>query len=140
MSDATSYVGDLKVFSADDADEEWVIAKSAADAAAVWQEIAGAPLDFGDGQVAWVEEKTKRELMYDEQISPLMKQIIAIAKANDIPMFATFDLDDDRRDAGRLGLHCTTLLLPEDSSDKMKGMHRIQYPQPEIVFAIWSHQ
>lgn len=34
------------------------------------------------------------EAIYDEQISPLMKQIIAICKEHKIPMFATFEYAD----------------------------------------------
>lgn len=36
-------------------------------------------------------EKTEvKEKIYDEQISPLMKQIIEICKTNEIPVFAEF--------------------------------------------------
>lgn len=35
-----------------------------------------------------------KEKIYDEQISPLMKQIIQICKANDIPVFAEFQYGD----------------------------------------------
>lgn len=35
------------------------------------------------------------EKIYDEQISPLMQQIIEICKNHDIPMFADFQYSDD---------------------------------------------
>lgn len=43
---------------------------------------------------------TTLENVYDAEISPLMVQIIAIAKRAGIPMYASFKLDDD--------LACTT--------------------------------
>ena len=36
-----------------------------------------------------------KESVYDEKIFPLMKEIIDICKANDIPFFATFQYKDD---------------------------------------------
>ena len=36
-----------------------------------------------------------KEAVYDEQIAPLMKQIIEICNANEIPMFATFQYSND---------------------------------------------
>ncbi len=37
------------------------------------------------------KEKKEREKIYDEQIYPLMSQIIAICKANDMPMFCDIE-------------------------------------------------
>lgn len=53
--------------------------------------------------------ETPRETIYDAEISPLMTQIIAIAKRAGIPMYASFVLDD--------GLFCTTHIAPPRSPD-----------------------
>ena len=46
------------------------------------------------------------EKVYDEQIAPLMTQIIAICKEHKLPLFATFlYADDEDRGGGQL---CTT--------------------------------
>ena len=45
------------------------------------------------------------EKVYDEEISPLMKQIIQICKNNNIPMVASFVFENDE-DKGEG--HCTT--------------------------------
>ena len=69
---------------------------------------------------------TKREDIYDTQIGPLMTQIIAIAQAHDIPMLATFELDDDRASKERTGLKCTTaVLLPGTSRDVQQAAQMI---------------
>jgi hypothetical protein len=53
-------------------------------------------------------EEWDLESVYDEQINPLMARIIAICKANRLPMFASFayrkDSEDERTD------FCTTSL------------------------------
>jgi hypothetical protein len=41
------------------------------------------------------DERGPRERVYDEEIYPLMAQIIAICKRSDIPLVANFRLDDD---------------------------------------------
>lgn len=43
------------------------------------------------------------EQVYDDEISPLMSQIIAICKKHEMPMFATFQYKDneDEQDASR---------------------------------------
>lgn len=53
------------------------------------------------------------EQIYDEQISPLILQIIAICNAAGIKMLSSFalvDVDGEK-------LHCTTALLENTSSD-----------------------
>jgi hypothetical protein len=50
--------------------------------------------------------KTK-EQVYDEQINPLMAQIIAICKEHKIANLCTFSLDED--------LACTTLNIEDDT-------------------------
>jgi hypothetical protein len=69
------------------------------------------------------------EATYDEQISPLMLQIIAICKEHRIPMAATFVLNDE-------GMRCTTTLPFEPRGDE-KLTRTIQAMSPErpIVLA-----
>lgn len=50
-----------------------------------------------------------REGVYDNQISPLMTEIIRLRKEHDIPMAASFQYNDDRPD-GEAKL-CTTVIL-----------------------------
>lgn len=47
------------------------------------------------------------EKVYDEQIAPLMTQIIKICKENEIPVFATFAYAPDPEDL-EMNMHCTT--------------------------------
>lgn len=55
-----------------------------------------------------------RERLYDEQINPLMAQVIALCKEHDIPIVACFQIDDDRDtgDDDHQDLLCTTVVLP----------------------------
>jgi len=87
------------------------------------------------------EARTDKEAIYDEQISPLMAQIIKICQANNINMATTFSLDyDEEADET---LFCTTV-LPLDESDEV-GMKRIvecrkaMYPPSPHFTAITIH-
>ena len=53
---------------------------------------------------------TKREDIYDNEINPLMAKIIAICDAHDIPMVASFQINDDRGAAEEDVLMCTPVL------------------------------
>ncbi len=56
-----------------------------------------------------------KEQVYDEQISPLMKQIIAICKEHELTMISSFYLaSEDMRDEG--DVVCTTRLLYEGNT------------------------
>jgi hypothetical protein len=48
-----------------------------------------------------------KESVYDEQLAPLMTQILEICEANEIPMIADFFL---KRDEEQGDLHCTSAL------------------------------
>lgn len=50
------------------------------------------------------ETRGPLEVIYDEEISPLMREIIAISRRHDLPMFCTFALDGD--------LACTSINTP----------------------------
>lgn len=54
---------------------------------------------------------SNREDVYDNQISPLMTEIIRICKEHDIPMVASFQYDDRESDGAAL---CTTVILNQD--------------------------
>lgn len=68
-----------------------------------------------------------KEEAYDELISPLMSQIIAICKEHKIPCLANFSLDAES------GLQCTTTLLDEEwePSEKMLEAARLIYAKRE---------
>ena len=59
-----------------------------------------------------------KEQVYDEQISPLMNQVIAICQERGISMLATFALPVP----GNEGLACTTALA--DETGQQPPMHR----------------
>jgi len=78
-----------------------------------------------------------KEAVYDEQINPLMAQIIAICKEHDIPLVADFQLDDDR-DACDPGdtFHCTTYVVPENASKRLHAAKRALDPLPPVMMMI----
>lgn len=57
------------------------------------------------------------ELLYDEQIQPLMAQIIEICKANRIPMAASFEYAPSE--------FCSTLIPVKGQSDFMSDLGRM---------------
>lgn len=67
-----------------------------------------------------------KEQIHDEQICPLMAQIIAICKSHGIACFATFALPSEDNE----GLYCTTCLpdgdgvFPDVIKDCEKRLHR----------------
>ena len=67
---------------------------------------------------------TKEEI-YDEQISPLMTQIIAICKEHKIANVLSFSLDLEE------GLCCTTCMTQDEFAppEKFKECVRLLYPQ-----------
>jgi hypothetical protein len=77
---------------------------------------------------------TTREAVYDEQISPLMAQIIAICKEHKIPMLADFDISGEEDD----GLRCTTFLLDDEWNppDEFNAAWCILRPKPVSFVAM----
>lgn len=71
------------------------------------------------------ETRTQREVIYDEKIAPLMEEIIAVCKANDIPVLASFQLDDVRTPDTNDAFKCTTRILPQDAATHMHEAGRI---------------
>lgn len=86
--------------------------------------------------------RTPKEAVYDERISPLMEQIIALCKEHKINMVADFSLGYDPE--GDQTLFCTTALPKVDPSDE-KGVERMMAsyeairPKPQLfAFTITS--
>lgn len=52
-----------------------------------------------------------KEDVYDNEIAPLMKQIIEVCKREELPMVAQFYLKKEREDNGQ-PMYCTTTLVP----------------------------
>ena len=62
------------------------------------------------------QEKTREEI-YDEQIAPLMAQIVEICKQNDIPLVAQFQLSE-----GENAMMCSTVIVPAWADEFIKGL------------------
>lgn len=81
----------------------------------------------------------RKEAIYDEHISPLMAQIIALCKEHKINMAAQFALDPNEEDRT---LFCTTCLQnvdPDDTegTERMLKLRAVMYP-PEPCFAAFT--
>lgn len=79
---------------------------------------------------------TPKEDAYDELISPLMEQIIALCKEHKINMAAQFALDHDDYGAP---LYCTTGLSEADPDDlpgsrRVVELYRIMQPRGAPLF------
>jgi hypothetical protein len=61
------------------------------------------------------DNRGPRERAYDEEINPLMAEIIRVCKQHGIPMFASFELDQRPDRDPDDPLMCTTALLGEDN-------------------------
>ncbi len=78
-----------------------------------------------------------KEDAYDNEISPLMAQIIAICNREKIAVLATFQLTPDDVEGG--GLACTTALLTDEyepSAAQLKALDIVNPPPP--VFAAFT--
>ena len=58
--------------------------------------------------------KYEKEAIYDEQIAPLMKQIIEICKREELWFVSQFYLKQEREDAEveNQAMYCTTTIIP----------------------------
>jgi hypothetical protein len=72
-----------------------------------------------------MDKEVTKEQIYDEQISPLMTQIIAICNRHKIANVLTFSLDSDE------GLACTTCNINDDTDppEVFKELLSILFPQ-----------
>lgn len=90
---------------------------------------------------------TKREEKYDEHIAPLMSKIIKLCQEHDIPMIASFQLNDDRKNGEdtheetgeELGpFYCTTRLFAEgDCGEKILKAGAALAPDPPPQWAAY---
>lgn len=60
-----------------------------------------------------------RESVYDEKIFPLMGEIIAICKENEIPMAAFFELDRTEGEEDDDPLFCSTIMDEHAFTDRL---------------------
>lgn len=70
---------------------------------------------------------TPKEGAYDEQIAPLMAEIIEVCKENDIGLVAQFELDNRGTNEEPDWLACTTVIPGE--SERHKKLAHIAKPQ-----------
>lgn len=90
--------------------------------------------------------RTEKEKVYDEQISPLMAKIIEICKANKIAAFANFRIGYDEQIEEHL--MCTTSLpISEDEEDNKMvsklsrvGVDGYDVVAPYMAFTITSNK
>lgn len=77
---------------------------------------------------------TPKEAIYDEQIAPLMAQIIAICKEHKIANLCSFDLGPDPDEDG-VHLACTTAMLSDEfePDDRHLAALREIYQQPSFL-------
>lgn len=63
------------------------------------------------------------EQVYDEQISPLMAQIIKLCKEHDVPFIALFQLTDKNDTDGEL--FCNSCSLPEGTGKMLRRIEHV---------------
>jgi hypothetical protein len=82
--------------------------------------------------------KHPKEAAYDDHVSPLMTQIIALCKEHSINMAATFALGPAPDSESDEPLYCTTVLDLDRSAEKeierIQQCRRVMYP-PRADFA-----
>ena len=76
-----------------------------------------------------------KEAFYDENISPLMDDVIRFCKAQGISMLASFELDIEEDDPDCPLLCTTQILLPDCQSTVLKRAANIIYPGPSVCLA-----
>lgn len=89
-----------------------------------------------------VSDETKQEWfdaekIYDEELSPLMEQVIAICKKNQIPFIASFNFANRKRDGKPV--FCTSVLNPNGRlSKEIDDMRRVIYGVPSAFSLIFA--
>lgn len=77
--------------------------------------------------------ETEKEAIYDEQISPLMQEIIRICKEHKIAMLAEFALGYPEGQESQL--KCTTILLEDEfdpTPEQMQALEIIKPKRPQV--------
>jgi hypothetical protein len=70
-----------------------------------------------------------KEKVYDDEIAPLMKQIIEICKREQLPMVMQFFLQEERKDAEYEGqpMYCTTNIIPAKKEMNEEAYEQLIY-------------
>lgn len=71
------------------------------------------------------------EEIYDEQIAPLMAQILDICKAHSIPMVAAFEYAPEDL--------CASFILPKGAAEQLERAARIVSPGPSLMAFTITH-
>ncbi|RUS41938.1 hypothetical protein [Cohnella sp. AR92] len=74
--------------------------------------------------------KYDKEAIYDAEIAPLMAQIIAICKREELPFAAQFYLKEEREDTGE-PMYCTTVIRPAGESE---GLDQISFLNESMYY------
>lgn len=78
-----------------------------------------------------------RERAYDEHMAPLVKQLIALAKAHKIPLIVNAELDPNDGDAND-PMHCSTCVYGDDwpMGARQARISAAQQPERAISFGM----
>lgn len=84
--------------------------------------------------IPFIERNWDKEKLYDEEIQPLMAQIIAICKAHEIPFLAAFAYLHDERGFGI----CRSSRLVGDEPDTFRFAHSelLKQPLPMAMYLV----
>ncbi|MDO7908448.1 hypothetical protein Q5741_18770 [Paenibacillus sp. JX-17] len=70
--------------------------------------------------------KYDKEEIYDNEIAPLMKQIIEICKREQLPMTAQFYLKEQAEDTGD-PMYCSTVIVPAKSEMNDEAYEQMKF-------------
>lgn len=79
---------------------------------------------------------TPKEQVYDDEIFPLMKQVIAICKEHKIAMLADFALGFDEE--SQSDVKCTTVLLEDDYEPTDEQLEAYDHLRPKQQFMAFT--
>jgi len=78
-----------------------------------------------------------REQLYNEQMAPLVAALIQLAKTHSIPMFASFELNDERptteQDGSNPARFCTNAILPTGSHKALHACYLLVRQVPRVL-------
>jgi hypothetical protein len=75
-----------------------------------------------------------KEKAYDDLISPLMTQIIALCKEHRITVFAHYELDDYTDEDGEpADVSCTTCIPQPEDEPKCRNLMVVARPRPQFA-------
>lgn len=73
-----------------------------------------------------------KEDVYDEQIAPLMSEIINICRKNNLPIVASFQYCNRKEDGPG---YCSTTLLSGSEDQHMRNLHKAIKASRPVAFA-----